>query len=112
MCECDNLQKDLGEIRALLNTKNDSKTNTVEKYTKIIQTSLYVLALILGAGVSWGMTSSKLADIDRANTKVQIIEDRVHDLEIRQATESEILNSIKADLSEIKDELHKLNRIK
>lgn len=111
MSDYDNLHKELGEIRELLVSK-PKDPNLVDKYTKVIQTSLYILALILGAGVSWGMTSAKLSEVEHATQKVQVIEDRVHNLELRQAAETEILNSIKADLSDIKNELRKISRDK
>lgn len=104
----DSIRDELDEIRTLV--KQQHQHNSLEKYAKIIQTIIYVLVLVVGIGASWGLMESKLATAAQATEKVAILEARLQSLEIKQATGDEILKMIRADISEIKDELKKITR--
>ena len=104
------LTKHVEEETKLLTELLSTRSNHMDKYAKVIQVSLYGLALIIGIGISWGVMSAKLAAAEETNHKVNVLESRLHDMEIRQAAEDEILKSIKSDVSEIKDDLKKLTK--
>ena len=98
------------ETKLLKELLTTARSNHMDKYAKVVQVSLYGLAMVIGIGVSWGVLSTKLAAAETAAQKVTVLESRVRDMEIKQAGEEEILKSIKSDVTEIKDDLKKLTK--
>lgn len=106
--DLESIRDELDEIRTLVKQQNHH--NSLDKYAKIIQTIIYIAVLIVGIGASWGLMESKLSTASKAIEQVAVLEARLHSLEIKQATGDEILKMIRADISEIKDELKKITR--
>jgi hypothetical protein len=107
--DLETFHQELDEIRTLIRQQQNQQ-HSIDKYTKVIQTVIYVLVLVIGLGASWGMMNSKLTTLDTATDKISSLESRLHSLEIKQAAGDEILKMIRSDISEIKDELKKFNK--
>lgn len=98
------------ENKALENLLKENRVGHMDKYAKVLQVAVYVIVLIVGIGVSWGVMSSRLASVEKTNEQVAALETRVRQLEIKESGSSEILNSIRSDVSDIKTELRKLTK--
>lgn len=108
------IEADIQAVHLLLKShiqEEERNLDRLAKGSKILQVGLYCLVLIIGVGITWGVTSSKLAAAEQTAEKVLKLEEKLQLLEIKSATDQEILKSIRSDISEIKDELKKINRV-
>jgi uncharacterized coiled-coil protein SlyX len=104
---------ELSELLTLLKAHMKDEQTSLDKLSKgskVVQAAAYLVVLLLGIGVAWGMTSSKIAAAEHTAVQVVKLEERVQDLEIHSAADAEVLKSIRSDISEIKEELKKINR--
>ena len=78
-------------------------------YRWMIGPALTIAVLICGLATSWGVTKSSLDMMRLEVTKIEIVlgehEDKIREIQIRQAGDSEILKNIQNSLEEIKEDL-------
>ena len=68
-----------------------------------------IVVIVCGLATNWGVTKSSLDalknEISKAEIKLEQHEDKIRDIQIQQAGNSEILKSIRNSLEEIKEDL-------
>ena len=68
-----------------------------------------IFVIVCGLAMNWGITKSSLdalkIEINKAEVKLEQHENKIRDIQIQQAGNSEILKSIQNSLEEIKEDL-------
>jgi peptidoglycan hydrolase CwlO-like protein len=95
------------------------------KYLKWLQSAIAVLAVIIGLGITWGITTTELATHqtqiselketvkdERSMYKNEIdkLKAEVMELKLKDATKDQILVTIQKDLAEVGQDVKKLLR--
>lgn len=118
----DDLQQEIQELRSLIQENNNrpnpvtAAIDTSGKYIRWIQATVGLVILIVGLGINWGITKTeievtqtKVSHIEEVVTsRIEKIEQDVHELQLKQAGDDQILKNIQITLDEIKVDIRKL----
>lgn len=117
------LHKEVEELKALILAQKEAKTNDVEKamdtsgkYVRWIQGIVGLLILLVGLGVNWGITKTKIevmenniANVESVlNDRISKAEGDIHELQLKQAGNDQILKNIQSSIEEMKADVKTL----
>jgi len=119
MSDDQHIQKQLNELKQMLTNKQASVEDQVEKSNKFIrwfQGLAAICVMLITLGINWGMTTARLDIIENNletqktsfTNKIQQIENDVLELQLKQAGDDQILQTIQGDLLEIKTDVKEL----
>lgn len=122
MPENHELEKQIEELKALVIAQakrpNDveSAVETSKKYIGWIQSVIAVAAVVIGLGINWGVTKTKIEVLEgTVDHMEQVLQGRldkaendVHELQLKQAGDDQILRVIQTDIAEIKKDVKQI----
>jgi len=84
----------------------------VSKYKWLIGPLITLIMVAGGLVVSWTTTKAAVAemqkDVAKMEQKAENLENKIHDIELKTAVDSSILQSLQSDVTEIKKDVKKL----
>jgi hypothetical protein len=116
------LEKQIIALKSLIE-KQANKSNDIEltldktnKITKWVQSVIALAIVIIGVGISWGISQTKISVLehDVANYKTHTtdkmikIEENIHELQLKQAGDDQLLQTMQRDITEIKENVQKI----
>lgn len=106
----DQIEQELKELKCLLEKKNGN--GSWSSHLKGIQAFVYIIVIVIGMGVSWGVSTSKLSAMQATVTSMQQqlnqTEQDLRELQLKQAGDDKVLETLQKDITEIKSDLKKL----
>ena len=86
--------------------------------TKVIQWATLIspiVTIIIGLGISWGVYTSTIDELKRSIVEIKEknlkLENDVHELQLKQATDSQNLINIQAYLKEIREDIKDMKKM-
>lgn len=88
---------------------------SAEKIIKWVTFFLPILVVLVGLGINWGVTKTELSDVkyrmEELRNKRNKLQSDVHELQLKQASETQILENIRSNLKEIKIDIKDLKKL-
>jgi hypothetical protein len=111
------LEQQIKELQDLVERQAQPKPSLLSEL-KWLQTAIAIIAVIIGLGINWGITKTKLEvlstrqeeTVANYQERTKTLEEQVRELQIKQASNDQILQTIQSDIREIKDDVKKLIR--
>jgi hypothetical protein len=122
MPENHELEKQIEELKALVLAQSQ-KPNDVEtalektsKFAKYIQSIVALVIIIVGLGVNWGISTTKISVLEQRvasfeelmTTRIGKTEQDIHELQLKQAADDQLLQTMQSDITEIKTDVKKI----
>ncbi len=106
-------------IHEMLGSNQDhfkKNTDDSRKYLGWLQSIIAIVVVIVGLGVTWGITTTKLSVMEATQQEqkrqyhadISKLQANVHELQLKQAKDDQLLITIKEDVGEIKKSLQAL----
>ena len=91
------------------NKRPDAVTES-RKYLGWLQSVIALVVVVIGLGINWGITTTKMGVIENTqkeqklqhNSEINKLQHDVHELQLKQAKDDQLLVTIKEDVKEIK----------
>jgi len=123
----DRVEDRLVELEELIKAKitPEKMIDTSGKYIRWLQSIIVLIVVVVGMGITWGMTQGKItsleaevtaikqtATVEHQSTKVErdSLRSDFIGMQVKQASVDQLLNGIREDVSEIKEDVKKLTR--
>ena len=122
----DHLDSRIDELEALIRAQarpssTEQSVDRSGKYIRWLQSVIALIVVIIGMGVTWGLTQGKITTLE---AQVAAIEKNVGEtkrerdklrtdlieMQVKQASVDQLLNGIREDVAEIKEDVKKLTR--
>jgi archaellum component FlaC len=116
MASTDDLKKELDELKDLIKSRPsdlEASRDNNNKWMGWIRNLVAVVAVLIGLGVNWGVTKTKIevqeayiAALDeRVTERINKMDADIHELQLKQAGYDQLLQTIKEDVAEIKKDV-------
>lgn len=124
----DHLEQKITELEALIRAQAQPSPSSIEqsvdksgKYIRWLQSVIALVIVVVGMGVTWGLTQGKITTletqvttIENTLTQTKTERDKLRTdfigMQVKQAAVDQLLNGIREDVAEIKEDVKKLTR--
>ena len=99
------LEEQIKQLKSVVENNKSNASSAFSGYLKNVQGLIYLLIIVIGIGITWGMTSAKVSAVENI---VQRQENQLRELQINEAGDDKVLENIQKDIQEMKQDIKKL----